>query len=250
MVASYDSLGASRFPLTPTDDIQAGIAYDRGLRAIIDLAVAAVEADVGDAWRQQTRQLDPSSKLYESETPIATVIEYMPDPQNLTQVSNVWPILAVYREGEAQTEQQTIEYPVFTQQWGLDWIVGPLGPDAQRKIGHFWVQIRNAIWVAMKLGHHWAYQNGAYQFFGIFSELNPVSASGPAISQHLTGQGGSGYFGGSIVLQTKERLVFQSKAQADTFNAGPYLTPHDGYGTEISGADVDVHFDNMTPHTD
>lgn len=244
MVASLDSFGASRFPLTQGETCAAN--YDPGQAAIIGLLSAAIEACCGDAWRTLTASLNNDHFLAGSTGPVGSVLTVPPNPQNLTQVKMAWPVLAVYREGEPTIGLYSIEYTNSKQRWSVDWIAGPFSPDTQRKIGLFWVQIRNAIFVAIDLGMHPAYQNGAYQFRGQFSEIWPISAVGPAVTQELTTDKGQGYYAGSVILESTERVTYQGDAAAPdlAFEGGAYLTPHDGYGTPATGADVTVNYDN------
>lgn len=246
MTRSFDSFGASRFPLASNDGC--AVNLDPGLASIVGLICAAVEADCGDAWRKIVSELESNSLLADSTGPIGTVITLMPNPQTMTQVKSTWPILAVYREGEPEVGQYSIDYRNLTQRWSVDWIVGPLGPDTQRKIGYFWIKVRDSILNAIIQGNHPAYQDGAYQFRGQFSEIWPVSAAGPAVSDTLTTEKGAGYFGGSIILQTVERMTFQVDAGAleTDFDGGAYKTPNDGYGDVATGADVTVDFENKT----
>lgn len=249
MAGSFDSFGSSRFPLIPTAAMHSAAHYDPGLATIIALVSAAVEADIGAAWRSMVQQLDATSFLHESIAPIGSVLTVLPTPQNLTQIKSEWPLLAVYREGTPARAPITIDYPAFTQNWAIDWIVGPLGPDTQRKIGHFWVQVRNSIWTAIETGHHLSFEDGAYQFFGQFVSIMPTGAEGPGVTQELSGGKGDGYFGGSVTLESVERLTYQNKATGDTFNQGGYLPPGDGYGDEATSLVLDVDFDNRTPPT-
>lgn len=244
MVASYDSFGASRFPLIPTEDCAEN--YDPGLGTIVALLSAAIEANCGDAWRVIVQRLDGDHFLADSTGPVSSIHTVVPSIQNLTQTKRAWPVLAVYREGEPVNAQKTIDYYTSTQKWSVDWIVGPLSPASQRKIGHFWIQIRNTIFAAITLGHHDAYQNGAYQFHGQFSEIHTTGAGGPAVSQELTTDKGQGYFGGSVTLETVERLTFQGDTSGIGFEGGAYTTPNDGYGTPATGADVIANFGNKT----
>jgi hypothetical protein len=107
--------------------------------------------------------------------------------------------------------------------------------------------VRNSIMTAIELGHHPSYLSGAYLFFGEFVSLNTVTSAGPAVSESLVNDRGAGYFGGSVVLESVERITYQNKATGDTFNQGGYLPPGDGYGDEATEAVVDVEFDNRTP---
>jgi hypothetical protein len=244
MIASLDSFGASRFPLTQGETCAAN--YDPGQATIIGLLSAAIEACCGDAWRALTASLNNDHFLARSNNPVGSVLTVQPNSQNLTQVKMAWPVLAVYREGEPTSGFYSIDYNNSTQRWSVDWIAGPFSPDTQRKIGALWVPISNAIRAAIVEGMHPAYQNGAYQFHGQFSEIRWITSAGPAVTQELTTDKGQGYYGGSVILETVERMTFQSDAAAaiTDFDGGAYLTPHDGYGTPATGADVTVNYDN------
>lgn len=249
MARSFDSLGSSRFPLLPAAAIQSAADYDPGLASIIGLLSAAIEANIGAAWRAEVGRLHAESLFADSAGPVGSVLTVIPNPQSLTQVKRTWPLLAVYREGKGARDLLTLSYPAVTQSWSVDWIIGPLGPDMQRKLGHFWVQVRNTILVAIEQGYHPSYQNGACQFFGQFVSIIPTDHEGPAVAENLQGQHGEGYFGGSVTLESVERLTYQSKAAGDRFNSGAYLPPGDGYGDNATQVVVEVDYDNMRPPT-
>lgn len=246
MVASIDSFGGSRFPLEVSSAIDSAALYDPGLASIVGLVTAAIEANCGDAWRALVAQLDVTSFIAESTAPVGSVLTVIPSPHNLTQAKRSWPILAIYREGEPTCEHKSFDYPICRQRWSVDWIVGPLGPDTQRKIGHMWVPIRNSIFSAINLGTHPAYLDGAYCFHGQFVEIWPVTAAGPAVTDSLGVEKGYGYFGGSVILESVERTTYQNDAAATGFDGGAYLTPNDGYGDAATSSLVTVGFENKT----
>ena len=220
MVDSYDSFGSSRFPLSITvggSPATSAAQYDPGADAMVAFFRAVIEADCGAAWRQLVGQLDETSFLNIIDAaPVGDSITVEPSPENLTQRKEGWPLLAVYREGEPLTKERTTEYQCRTQNWAVDWVIGPLGVDTQRRVGSFVVQIENAITAALWHGYHPAYQGGVKQFVGIFSEIEVLSSSGPGHSDTVGLDKKTGYFGGSLVIQTVERMTFQSGAtQAD-----------------------------------
>jgi hypothetical protein len=238
MAASLDSFGGSRFPLTIQDS---ATIYDPGLASIVGLLSAAIEANCGDAWRSIVSRLGINSMLAESTGPVSSVLSGIkPNPANLAQLATALPVLAVYREGDPSYDNKSFDYTLRRQQWSVEWVIGPLGPDLQRKVGHFWVPVSNAIVVAIHEGMHPAYQAGAYQFHGQFSEINVLTSGGPAVAEDLTTDKGAGYFGGSVILETVERFTFQNDVAATGFEGGAYLTPHDGYGDDATDALVDV----------
>ena len=250
MARSFDSFGASRFPLAAVDGC--AINLDPGLEAIASLLCAAVEADCGNSWRKIISELEANSFLAESTGPIGSVLTMIPTPQNCTQMKSTWPVLAIYREGEPVVGSYSLDYRNLTQRWSIDWICGPLGPDTQRKVGHFWVKVRDSMLNAIIQGMHPAYDSGKYQFHGQFAEIWPTDSAGPAVSDTLTTEKGAGYFGGMIIIQTIERQTFQNNVSAteSDFDGSAYLTPNDGYGDKATGADVVVNFENKTPDGD
>jgi hypothetical protein len=248
MTASVDSFGASRFPLiAPATGEQSAAVYDPGLGSIIGLVKAAIENDIGAAWRRQIGKLDETSFLVMSTSPIGSVLPLQPIPQTLTQIKSGWPVLAVYREGEPEDEWITAEIPGYKQRWSIDWIVGPIGPDIQRKIGHFWVPIVNSIRAAIHNGWHPAYDSGRQQFVGQFVQIRCVQSNGPGVSDQIQTEKGAGYYGGSIVLETVERFVAQSGAAIDEFNKNAYATPNDGYGDNWTGTVITATIPPGTP---
>lgn len=233
---AYNSWGNSRFPLAVSGTIDTAAQLDTGLQQLAALLAAAVNADCGDMWRHLVNASHERHFLGASVDPVAHVIAGIrPSAQVFTQLRiEHWPVLCVYREG-SEFEWNTADIPATKQRWGLDWIVGPIGPDSLNKFGAFWLQVLHAMSAVVIDGHHPAFLADAECFIGQFVQILPTSESGAGISDELTSDKGAGYFGGSLALESLERYVSQSGAAIDLENAaGTAYAPVDaGYGDPV-----------------
>jgi hypothetical protein len=65
----------------------------------------------------------------------------------------------------------------------------------------------------------------------MFSEIEVTGSSGPGVSDIITVDKTTGYYGGSLVVETVERQTFQSGSELATFETFTgYAPPGGGYG--------------------
>lgn len=256
-----NGFGTSHFPVTQFapdgGPLTSAGSLDKGKTAIYELLRAAVNYECGDAWRVLINQEDTYLKWQAEDNrrdpaPIMDVITVMPSAQNLMQRKEVWPLLAVYREGEPTYENETIKIRVRKQQFSVDYIIGPLGADTQDRYGDFVLQVLNAMESAIENGRHPAYRNGVCPFQGVFSSVRIISSSGPACSEVTPEQKGGGYFGGALVLECVERSISQANAEIGTFERDAFYhdTTFPGYGDIATGSELVDNVDPPPPEDD
>lgn len=256
----HNGFGATRFPL-PT--VTTGAELDPGAESLLRLLEAAINADAGDAWRSVLGILPPGHFLSKYENkPVGTASRTEVSIQNMAQFVARWPLLAVYREGEPTFEPCTTSFGYLVQNWSVDYIIGPLDPGDQKIIGSLCNPIARLIRTVLHHGYHPAYQNGVRQFMGQFSTIGTKAIQGPNVARDLsTGESGVGYFGMTIVVETRERDVLDGYAPIvhapgdETPDVIPnsfetvtgYVPAGTGTATVIEEIRNTVNYDNKTP---
>jgi hypothetical protein len=210
----FNGFGCTRFPVDPdlVGDAKTAANLDSGQDSIIGLLEAAINADVGDAWKAIALELPMTHYLKSDELSQSLPVNYTtdsePNPALTTQQRFSWPCLAVWPSGQPESFELTMALPALRQNWSVVYLIGPLDAAWQRKLGRgmcrlVYRSIQRAIWQ----GKHPAYENGRRQFFGQFSSIDVKGCDGPGVLEILDKEKNVGYYGIGITLQTVERTV-------------------------------------------
>lgn len=218
----HGGFGAVRFPAPAVGSAQ---DLDPGQIAILELLEAAINAELGTAWCSIVATLRDEAKLRQSRQPVEFASTMELTPQEMTQVVTAWPLLAVYRQGEPEFDQLTLEYDKLTQQWSVDYVIGPLSAAHKVKIGRFCNSVAKLIWRTLDRGYHSAYKGGARQFLGQFTSIKATGVQGPGVAQSLGEESGSGYYGMTVLVETVEREVYDDVAQEGAFETDTGYVP-------------------------
>lgn len=146
-----DALGGLTSPVDPALVTDTLAPADPARREICGLLRAAINGECRDAWAKVQATL-PASHYLRSALPVQDAIELEPDPNNLGQRKPGWPLLAVYRTGESTSEWVFTGRHRVTQQWAVDYLLGPLDIADVRKIGDLCTCAKGAIASALLHG--------------------------------------------------------------------------------------------------
>lgn len=206
MASLYGGFGSQRFPAPAVTN---AAALDPGHEAILGLIQAALNAELGDAWRAIVATLPAGHFLSRpaSIQPVGYATTIETTPQQFTQVKAAWPLLAVYREGEPEMSWLTTGMRSWKQQWSVDYVIGPIDAAHVNKIGRFAIAVARVINRVITLGYHPDYNSGVCAFFGQFAQIETKSIQGPGVQQSLTEEAGSGYYGLTVTLESIERQI-------------------------------------------
>jgi hypothetical protein len=244
----YGGYGALAFPITLPVGIDVVDALDPGQYSIANLLKAAINAELGVAWKQICNRLSEGHHLVrENALPVAEIVDQEPSPALMGQRFAGWPVLAVYREGEPKTSGYNLYETQTEQQWAVDWVAGPLDAGDQSRIGKFALAVASIVRATIEVGFHPAYQNGVRQFFGQFYRIDAIGQQGPGVAHVLGDEKGNGYYGVSILLQSVEFSVRTVGAAVDVTNKWYDAFKNAPAGIPVTSVRDDGTIDNQTP---
>jgi len=200
----FQSIGDLSFPIAGVTDSLAVLETARA--KIVGLFTAAINAEWSAAWNAVVGTL-PTGHPFTSTVPVQDTLELEPTPQVMQQRKAAFPLLCVYTVGEATYDQITLQEERLTQEWGVDYILGPLDIGDIRKFGDICRGIGKLLRVVCRLRAHPAYESGALQFYegsGNLATIELTSQQGPGQASFAGDEGGTLYYAISFKLRTTE----------------------------------------------
>jgi hypothetical protein len=104
-----------------------------------------------------------TSTKFADRLPVEDTLFVEPTPDMMTSSEFGFPLLAVFRRG-SNDDEWSIDIERINSRWGINYIVGPLDPADQRRMGAAVHGAHMVILQALRAGRHPAYQGGAHQF--------------------------------------------------------------------------------------
>lgn len=200
----YEGIGGHPVPMILADGATEATALDPALTTIAGLFRQVLISELGAAWTQVTNALGSSHRLYGT-SPVADVLELQPTPQVLQERMTKFPLLAVYRKGDARREDHTVAQDRWIQDWGVLWILGQADVNEQRKLGAFLVAGAKMLAIAVRRRGHPDYESGALQFFPTTGGLGSVAINRiNADPRRINDQGQTDWLMLELDLQTTE----------------------------------------------
>lgn len=240
MTSLYHRLGSLTLPpdLGAVEEARTLTALDPARRVLIDLFKAAVNAELGEAWQAAMFGKNPDGAI-SATLPVADTLELRPLRRIVQERACKFPLLAVYRDGQAEDAQDEIDEPTLKQPWSVDWILGPADVATKFQLGDAAVAASKIIRRICRLGAHPDYQGGALQFgsdtdSGLQS-IRWVNHQGPGEAPFADDREGQSYLAISIALETLER---------DSFISGGSECPLDGASYDLGIGSLD----GVIPH--
>lgn len=156
----YSSLGALTLPPNVADvgdSLQT--VLDPALDKLVELFAAVITAELGAVF-----DLAKVGTSLAGVDVVQTKLPMAPSVAVLQRYKAAMPLLCVCRDGKATWDELTLHEERMTQQWSVDYVVGPLSLDDERKLGSIAVAALKAIRGTVSRGYHPAFEGGAYQF--------------------------------------------------------------------------------------
>lgn len=209
------SFGGTSFPLDAGTAASTGnlTHADPARRKLIELFEAAINAEMGDAWRAVVGYASgptgfgSTHKLYGT-LPVSDTLELRPTQAHMTQRKARFPLLALHRFGRPLIEAQSLYQDRLTQTWLLHWILGPADTAECHRLLDVAQAIPKLIALIARANGHPAYESGAAQF-GTESEsgiggIEVVGAEGPEQAQFAGDENGVIYYALTVEIRTVE----------------------------------------------
>jgi len=157
---------------------------DPGRDALLALCAAAINAELGAAWRKVVATV-PSEQQIDRQNPVGDTFPGAPTPATMLERKAHFPLLALHRDGRGVYEPHLIDHDRLRQPWEMHYILGPLDVGDTRRLQEACIAAAKLVSRTISQGGHPAYQGGALVLFGsdpetaLFGELRMVSHEGP-----------------------------------------------------------------------
>ncbi len=234
----FQKFGAFELPADETltaDGLPA--ALDPGRAVLLGLFKQALLSELTAAWNvARVGTVLSAAPVVNSTWP------FMPSPQVMRELRTEFPMLAVYRSGEATYAEHTLAIEKLTQPWTVDYVLGPLGVEDVRRLGDVLSAIPKVLGLCIRRRGHPDYASGALQFGddeGRFAsvaltgyELGPAASAGPDSPL---------YYAASVKLVTEELDGYRDGFATDLLGASfsTDVGGNDGLYPDLIGADTD-----------
>jgi len=181
--------GDITFPVDATDvaNNQLFSAFDPGRDQLLSLFSTAISVELGgdpaaveanSAWANARSGTKLSAAL-----PVAQTLYEAPRRSILRETAESYPLLALYRT-TSEHDEYTLAQDRIVQNWGLEYILGPLDKADYRRLGGAFNAVRTIIHLTVRQKGHPAFEFGTVQFGpgkGQFSTIRIVDdTEGPA----------------------------------------------------------------------
>lgn len=193
------NFGNLTFPLVASDFTTTLTPLDPARHELTELFKAAINAEFSEVWEQvATRSLVGT-------LPVQDTLEMEPSVQVMQQRKAVFPLLCVHRTGTASLDQITLFEERLTQQWAIDYILGPLDIGDIYKLGDICLAVAKLIRLVIRQRGHAAYQSGALQFFDAhIASIEVKSVEGPGQASFVGDEKSTLYYAVSLTIETVE----------------------------------------------
>lgn len=215
--------GDLSFPIDATSVTTTLVALDPARVQLMGLFKAAINAEFGTVWTKVVATL-PAGHHLRGTQPVQDTLEMEPSHKTMVERKCAFPLLCVYRAGEATIDQRTLFVDQLLDKWSVDYILGPLDVGAVRKVQDICVAILKLIRAVVYRRGHPAYESGALQFFpgkGGFASIEVKRHSGPGQAKFAGDDSGTIYYALSVGLDTAETLE-ELASEAGDFEATDY----------------------------
>ena len=168
---------------------------------LLDLLSTALNAELGPAWNKVRAETSLASK-----SPVEDTLYDQPRRAILREGNFSFPLLALYRSGEATFEWHALDIRRSTQPWVLEYILGPLKVEDYRRVGAVLTAAARIIDLTIERRGHPAFESGTLQFFPDRGGLASVSVRSARQGLASFGEQGEGneFYALRVELETVE----------------------------------------------
>lgn len=145
------SWGALSLPIPVVDTNLSSLDPARDI--LLELFAAALNSELQDTWGAAANGVDLLTPI-----PVAHKLPTLPELDTMRQVKAAWPMLAVSRSHEPQTEDEfTLWQNRITSRWSVDYVLGPLDIGNQIRLTDVLEAAGKIIAATIRHGGHKAY---------------------------------------------------------------------------------------------
>jgi hypothetical protein len=227
----FQRLGGLDLPVTADSIGITGFAsLDPGRDLLLELFASAINSELGDAWTKVIQAIGPRELL--GQYPVSDKLPDEPTEQLLTQRKSLFPLLAIHRSGAGTYDQITLEATRLTQPWALHYILGPLDAIDARQLKDVCVAVSKIVALVIRKRGHASFRDGALQFFGTNSPIDPSPFTSLRIVSH---EGpGQAAFGGD----SSSTIFWAIEMRLESTEISSY--DPDAEGCEIDGLNITI----------
>lgn len=196
----YRRDGAVSFPATPGTVTTTLEPLDPGRDILLGLFKQAIESELGTAWNTAR-----SGTVLASVAVVADTWPGQPTREVMLTRKASFPLLCVYRTGTATIEELTMDIERTVQPWSVDYILGPLPVEDQRRLLDVLGAIARVVKLVIRRRGHPDFDGGALQFFEGTGQFASVALKSFEIgSAPFGGEDQPLYHAISLTLETVE----------------------------------------------
>lgn len=148
----YRRFGALALPAPETGETTLA-SLDPARDILLALLAAALTAELGPRWTDAA-----AGTPLDGTVPVGSTLAHEPSLDTIREVKLKLPVLCVYRTGEATLTQHTLWRRRWSQDWAVDYILGPHDVGAERKMADVLVAAAKVIDLTIEQGGHRAYR--------------------------------------------------------------------------------------------
>lgn len=186
MTSLYQSIGGLVLPVEADDVTDTFAPLDPGRDILLDLFATALNSEL-----QAPFTVVAAGTPLSGRSVVQTKWPWRPRSAVSKCTAADYPLLCVYRDGEARWEAYRIDHDRLTQRWAVDYILGPLDVADERKLCDILTAVPKVLALVLRKRGHPDYRSGELQFFegrGGFASI--------AMIEHSIGQ--AQFAGGGI----------------------------------------------------
>jgi hypothetical protein len=248
-----------KLALPTTDANESTLAsLDPAQDILLELFKAAINEDLGPAWDDAS-----TGTTLEGRCPVETIEPFEPTLEFMQQVKVTFPALFVFPMGEPTGREFSLNLSEMTQQWGVDYILGPFKIEDVRKLGGALRVVQKIISEICRVGSHPAYGLDANEVQANqvivgegegtcgFKSFRYVGSTPPG--QASFGEGAPTYWATRIVCESTELGDYTDSTIGTTHSGlrffagtGTGVPEDDGTGDDDNGI-IEEQFERVWP---
>jgi len=230
MPTLHERFGGLQWPVDP--DVASFTDLDPAGDALLAFYKACIEAEYGERWTRVQGTVKPGHIFERSASPVADVLALAPAADTIRQRETRFPLLTLHRSGEGRFEPHGMNEDKLTQTWELNYILGPLRVEDERRFGDLCIAVAKLVRRVTSRSSHPAVNGGATQLLGDFDPSDPnsvpllssveVRSAISGVAKFASDESDTKYHACTIEIETVERSGFDVDGSSSRFDGVSY----------------------------